>query len=585
MYETKLDYNASFFTELDRPVALLQAMIRENRGARIGQSTVVSRKMHTVEAARPETVTVLTNVDAGRVFYNRQNGDEVFHLDIFHQCGRVDHRQVAARLRKAVEIYGFHYNIYASHHFGFRSVGEAVSADFVDVQTGTGGGRITGSLNYGQKLSLRRAHENHVHVTAMLPGEHIAGLFYLVMAAEEAIRTAGLELRRNERIIHGRGGGGGGDLSPYCDQTDSFLRQKGCGATETAQRHQYLQDVTDLADEFDTVQDVRDVLAEADGGAGEQKLLQSLARRGSGEQALRRLERQGILAVEGGKVRMTEYGQGLKIYLDRHLPEIEAFLRRAFRLFRPPVWRPGRSKLLAEGQGGVGPRQLKPRDGSGPGGELAVAETVNAAARRTLDSARGGLEIIADDLREFVRKRRQKAEICLLVDASASMTGQRLRAAKFLARHLLLSTPDRLAIIAFQEDSAKLVQPLTRDWQQVESSLRGITSCGSTPLAGALTTCLTYLREANVRNPLIILITDGIPTVAEHSRDPLNDALEAAASIKLSGYGFACIGLKPHRSFLAQLAVRAGGSLYVMEELEKHAMVNAAWSERVGRCL
>lgn len=585
MVETQLDFNTSLFTELDRPAALLQALTRNNKGARIGQSTVVSRKMHTVEASTPETVTILTNVDAGRAFYNRQNADEVFHLDIFHQCGQVDHRQVAARLRQAVEIYGFHHSIYASHHFGFKAGGDAVSADLVDVQTGTGGGRVTGSLNYGQKLSLRRAHENHVHITAMLPGEHTAGVFYLVMAAEEAIHASGLELRRNERIIHGRGGGRGGDLSPYCDQSDSFLRQKGSGATETVQRHQYLQDVTDLADEFDTVQDVREILAEADGGAGEQKLLQSLARRGSGEQALRRLERQGIVAVEGGKVRITEYGQGFKAYLERHLPEIEAYLRRVFRLFRSPVWRPGRSKLLAEGQGGAGPRQLKPRDGSGPGGELAVAETVNAAARRTLESACGSLAIVADDLREFVRKRRQKAEICLLVDASASMTGQRLRAAKFLARHLLLSTPDRLAIIAFQEDSTKLVLPLTRDWQQVENSLRGITSYGSTPLAGALTTCLSYLREASVRNPLIILITDGIPTVAEHSRDPLTDALEAAASIKLSGYGFACIGLKPHRSFLAQLAEQAGGSLYVLEELEKHAMVKAAWSERVGRIL
>ena len=586
MYETKLDCNAGFFNELERPVACLQAMIRENRGARIGQSTVVSRKMHTLEAAKPETVTILTNVDAGIKFYNRQNEGEVFHLDIFHQCGQVDHRQAAARLRRAVEIYGFHNNIYASHHFGFRSGGEAVSADYVDVQTGTGGGRITGSLNYGQKLSLRRAHENHVHVTVMLPGEHVACLFYVVMAAEEAIRAAGLELRCNERIVHGRGGGSGGDLSPYCDQSDSFLREKGVGMPETVQRHQYLQDVTDLADEFDTVQDVKDMLAEADGGAGEQKLLQSLARRGSGEQALRRLERQGIVAVEGGKVRITEYGQGLKAYLDRHLPEIEAYLRRAFKLFCPPVWRPGRSKLLAEeGQGVAGARQLKTRDGSGACGELAVAETVNAAARRILDSAHGGLEITAADLREFVRKRRQKAEICLLVDASASMTGQRLRAAKFLARHLLLSTPDRLTIIAFQEDAAKLVQPLTRDWQQVESSLRGITSFGSTPLAGALTKCQAYLREANVRNPLIILITDGMPTVAEHSRDPLTDALEAAAAIKLSGYGFACIGLKPHRGFLAQLAEQAGGSLYVLEELEKHAMINAAWSERVGRYL
>jgi len=104
-------------------------------------------------------------------------------------------------------------------------------------------------------------------------------------------------------------------------------------------------------------------------------------------------------------------------------------------------------------------------------------------------------------------------------------------------------------------------------------------------LAGGLKTCLSYLHEAGARNPLIILITDGIPTVAEHSRDPLADALDAASSVKLSGYGFACIGLRPHRRYLTQLAEQAGGSLYVLEELEKHAMVKAAWTERVGRYL
>ncbi len=582
MSEVKLNCYTNLLAELTQPSVLLEGKLNWHRGARIGQSTVASRKMHTIEPATPETVTVLTNVDAGQVFYNRQKEGEIVHLDIFHQCGQVDHRQVAAKLREAIEIYVLHRSIYASHNFAFRT-GKDISADYVDVQTGMGGGRITGGLNFGQKLSLRRAHENHVHITAMIPDEHLACLFYLVLAAEEAIGALGFELRCNERIVHGRGGGAGGDLSPYCDQTDSFLRRKGPGATDIAKKHQYLQDVTDLADEFDTVQDVREILDAADMGAREQTILQALAQRGSGDQALRRLERQGIVSIENGKVNLTEYGQEFKGYLDRQLPDIEAYLRRTFKLFRPPVWRPGHSKLRTDGQGGNGLQRLKARDGDGPGGELAVAETVNAAARRTVEMLRARLEITADDLREFVRKRRQKAEICLLIDSSASMTGQRLRAAKFLARHLLLSTPDRLAIITFQEDAAKLVLPLSRDWQQAESSLREIRAFGSTPLASGLTTCIDYLRGACVRNPLILLITDGIPTVAEYSRDPLADALAAAAAVKQSGYGFACIGLKPHRNYLRQLCEQAGGSLYVLEELEKQAMVKAAWSEREGR--
>ncbi len=586
MAKGKLAYDSSLLAELDQPGHVLRSILRQNRGARIGESAVASRKMHTVDPARPEVVTVLTDVDAGKIFYHRQNAGEVFHLDIFHQCGRVDHRAVAAQLRRAMEMYGFHYSIYGSRRLGFATGCAAASADLVDVQTGTGGGRVTGSLNYGRKLSLRLAHENHVHIAALLPEKHIACLFYLVLAAEEAILAAGLELRRNEGIVAGQGGGAGSsDLSPYCDQTDSFLRQKGAASTATLERQQYLQDVSDLADDFDTVKDVKATLDEIDGEAGEQKITQSLVKRGSGEQALRRLERQGIVAVEGGKVRLTDYGRAFKRYIDGHLPDIEAYLRRAFRLFHPPVWRPGHGKLLAAGEGGTGPRRLKPRDAGGAAGELAVAETVNAAARRAAAAGRTELRIAAEDLQEFVRRRKQKAEVCLVIDASASMAGQRLLAAKFLARHLLLSTPDRLAIVTFQECSAKVVLPLTRDWQQAEASLGEIASFGSTPLAGGLSTCLAYLREAGARNPLIILITDGVPTIAAHSHDPLEDALAAAAAVKESGYGFACIGLKPHRLYLNQLAERAGGSLYMLEELEKYAMVKAAWAERTGRYL
>lgn len=582
MAEVKLNYNSSLLAELGRPAEELRSFFRANKGARIGQSTVASQKMHTVEPNRPEVVTVLQNVDAGRTFYRRAATGEVYHLDIFHECGQVDHRQVAAALRKAAEFYEFHHSI--SHLAFFGGRGPGVNADMVDVQTGTGGGRITGSLNYGQKPSLRRAHENHVHVAVMMPEAHLACLFYFVMAAEEAIVASGLELRRNEQIVQGRGGGGQSDLSAYSDQSDSFLRQKDRTMPATLRRHQHLQDMTDLADDFDTARDIREVLDEADGGVGEAKLNQSLARRGSSEKALRRLEALGIVAVEGSKVRLTDYGKEFSDYLSRHLPEIEAYIRRSFQLFRPPVWRPGCSRLVADGTGGTaGPRRLQPRDGVRTPGELAVAETVNAAARRAVAEERSDIAVAAADLRDYTRKRSQKAEICLLIDASASMTGQRIRAAKFLARHLLLSTPDRLAILSFQEVTAKVVLPLTRDWNLAEESLRQIVSGGSTPLAGGLQACLRYLQEAGARNPLIILITDGIPTVSTQSNDPLADALTAAAEIRRHGYGFACIGLKPHRGYLAQLAEAAGGSSYMLEELDKHALVKSAWNERAIR--
>ena len=172
-----------------------------------------------------------------------------------------------------------------------------------------------------------------------------------------------------------------------------------------------------------------------------------------------------------------------------------------------------------------------------------------------------------------------------MVDASASMVGQRIKAAKFLARHLLLSTPDRISMVIFQDDWAKVQVPFTRDYRQVEQSLREIVSLGSTPLALGLKVCVGYLQQEKVHNPMIILITDGVPTLADVSGDPMADALTAAQDIKSKNYGFVCIGLKPHKNYLAKLSQAAGGSTYVLDELEKQVLVKAAWAEREEHCL
>lgn len=579
MNEARLGCDSFWLARLDRPTRLVRASFQEECGVRIGHAAVVSRKVHTVDPASPQIVMVLKNADAGRTFYQRSDIGKVCHLDVFHQCGQVDHRQTAALIRQAVDIYNCHVSRDLSALLGKTP---HVSADLIDLQTGTGGGRVTGALVYGRKASLRRAHENHVHIAALLSAEQLTCLFYLVLAAEAAILTAGLELRRNEQIINTVGAQSSADLSPYSDRADSFLQPKEAGLPPALGRHRHLQDIADLTEEFDSVQDIREALSAAASGRSEQEFVRAMEGRGNGAPTVEKLERQGIIHKEDGIVRLTDYGRELAEYLERHLPDIEAFLRRSFRMSRPPARPAGSVKCTVAGAGGGGgAKSLTPWTGAA----LAVAETVNAAARRAVGEHRGNIDVAPSDLREYRRKKRQKAEICLVIDASASMAGQRIRAAKFLARHLLLSTSERVGVIIFQEEAARVELPFTRDICLAEASLRRIRPGGSTPLASGLETCLAYLEAAPVRDPLIILITDGIPTVADQPRNPMEEALAAAAKIRRAGYGFTCIGLKPNRSYLAQLAVTAGGSIYVLEELEKHSLVTTAWKEYADRSL
>ncbi|KYZ77566.1 hypothetical protein AXX12_05530 [Anaerosporomusa subterranea] len=566
--------------QLAMPSSLLSTYIHRNLGARIGQSTVFSQKVHTVDPSQPEAVTILQHADAGKVFYRRIQGGQIYHFDIFHQCGPVDHRKIAKIVSKAIELFNFHQSMRSGIFFQNKT--GIVKPDCFDVQTSTGGGRITGSLEYGKKLSLRRAHENHVHLAGMLPTESLACAFYIVQAVESIIMDSGLELRANETLQHVEThGGGGADLSPYSDQSDSFLQEKNIEQDSFAvKRQQFMQDATELAEEMDSAKDVYDTLSAIE--QDDSKRFNSICTTpGETERICQSLSGMGIISMKGDKPVLTEYGRELKTFLSQRLPDVESYIRRMYRLFKPYDARFGRTKAnLAPGDGGAGRRILCAENVHG---EVSLPETIQAAACRLAANPGGVLRIGQEDIRRSSRRTTCNAEICVLIDASASMAGQRMSAAKYLVRHLLLSTPDRVSVILFQEDKATVQVPFTRDYVTLQQSLKEITAVGSTPLGLGIKTCVSYLEEARPKQPLILLVTDGVPTFADVTKDPVLDALNAAKKIKEKGYGFTCIGLRPHRDYLNKLAETAGGSVYMLEELEKQALVRTAWQQQCIR--
>jgi magnesium chelatase subunit D len=562
---------------LNRPSSLLSSYMQRNLGVRIGQSTVFSQKVHTVDPSQPEAVTILQHADAGKVFYRRIQDRQIYHFDVFHQCGPVDHRKVARAVNKAIELFNLHQSmrnvVFLQQYTGI------VRADCFDIQTSTGGGRVTGSLEYGKKLSLRRAHENHVHLAGMLPAESLACAFYIIQAVESIILDSGLELRANELLRHvDNPGGGGADLSPYSDQSDSFLQEKNPGQDSPAlKRQQFMQDAAELAEEIGSAKDVYDALSAIE--EENSKRLNSLcATPAETERICQSLSGMGIVSMKGDRPVLTQYGRELKTFLAQRLPDVESYIRRMYRLLKPYCARSGRTKaLLASGDKGAGRRILC---SEGTGGEVSLPETIQAAACRLAANPGGILRIGQADIRRSSRRTTCNAEICVLIDASASMAGQRMSAAKYLVRHLLLSTPDRVSVILFQEDRAIVQVPFTRDYATVQQSLKEITAIGSTPLGLGIKACVRYLDEARPKQPLILLVTDGVPTFADVTKDPVLDALNAAKKIKEKGYGFTCIGLRPHKDYLNRLAETAGGSVYMLEELEKQALVRTAWQEQ-----
>jgi magnesium chelatase subunit D len=210
-----------------------------------------------------------------------------------------------------------------------------------------------------------------------------------------------------------------------------------------------------------------------------------------------------------------------------------------------------------------------------------VSETALAAARRVRSRSR--FRVTPADIRVVERRRTRPVDLCLLLDASASMEGSRMRAAKTLARHLLLTGRERVAVMAFQERSASLAVPLTRNYAAAERGLARVVPAGLTPLAAGLQAARTYLSRAHARNPLLLLVTDGIPTVGLGAGSPLDEALEEADRLRSTGFALCCIGLEPNERYLGELARRAGGRLHVVPELRPELLAAVARRERLRR--
>ncbi|WP_167103582.1 magnesium chelatase subunit D family protein [Mycobacterium sp. DL592] len=191
---------------------------------------------------------------------------------------------------------------------------------------------------------------------------------------------------------------------------------------------------------------------------------------------------------------------------------------------------PGRRSRARNRSGAVITATDQPESGHG----LHLFATVLAAA------GQGRRRPGPDDIRRAVRVGREGNLVIFVVDASGSMAARdRMSAVTGAALSLLRDAyqrRDKVAVITFRGDDARLVLPPTGSAHIASRRLTRFDTGGTTPLAkGLLAARDVVLRERvrdRTRRPLVVVLTDGRATGGP---DPLGRTRSAAALLVAEG--------------------------------------------------
>lgn len=224
--------------------------------------------------------------------------------------------------------------------------------------------------------------------------------------------------------------------------------------------------------------------------------------------------------------------------------------------------------------------------------DLAFDATVRAAApyQRRRDRSKLALALKKQDLREKVRVRRSANLILFVVDASWSMAvAERMEATKGAIMSLMTDAyqrRDRVGLIVFNKNEARLVLTPTNSVQLAKKALVDIAVGGKTPLSAGLSMAHEVFRRESYTHPdvmpLMILLTDGAGNVSMTDLPPQEEAHRIAQMIKEEKVRSVVINME-HAAFdqgLARmLADNLGAPCHTLEDLRADTLYQAVLDE------
>ncbi len=225
-------------------------------------------------------------------------------------------------------------------------------------------------------------------------------------------------------------------------------------------------------------------------------------------------------------------------------------------------------------------RYIQARPADGDLSDIAIDATIRQAAlqqtRRPCEP--GMMTILPQDMQKKIRVRRASNLILFVFDASWSMAGaQRMEATKGAIMSLLVDAyqrRDRVGLVVFQKEEARLVLPFTASVELAQRALRHLPVGGKTPLpAGLMLAYRVFRRELRLHPkamPLMILLTDGAGNVSLTETPPQEEAHKIADLIHRVGIHCVVVNMEHEaydRGLARNLARALGGPCYCLADL------------------
>ncbi|MEA3247341.1 MAG: VIT domain-containing protein [Gemmatimonadota bacterium] len=177
-------------------------------------------------------------------------------------------------------------------------------------------------------------------------------------------------------------------------------------------------------------------------------------------------------------------------------------------------------------------------------------------------------------------------DLTFIVDVSGSMSGQKIAQARAAGRQFLgsLDPTDRFRIIAFSND----VREFRDGWttatggplREAAAFIEALRPGGGTNIAGALDAALAA-RSPSGRIPLVLMITDGAPTVGETKPEAIaREAADHRGRARVFTFG---LGADVNANLLEQLALEGRGTATFLRPDESVERAVGVVSQRLTR--